>query len=326
MKENQITALLKEKGVFRAFMSMIWRNPFSIFVSSSEHFLFDVEDSQLSFAELKGKEKTAYVICHSYYPYECYKFFLGILAERNGCADYPVINLKMNREIALCWEYAMMDTASGKERERKTIPFEELTQFLNGLELYDVILHDKSDIENRPRLESDIEFSFYHKYGDIRGNISSVDGSIRYHFLRKMEIDFLLEGSATQIGVIKAKMTENPYRLKPIVTEQMQILNRKNIWGIPYFVTEFADGKPHTYENIVSVSCIACFGTEYWSYELDDIARTLTNDELLHELQEASKQIPGSRCYVSDDAEKVIDKLEKHPLMKKNSNCVYTSE
>ena len=156
MKENQITALLKEKGVLRAFMSMIWRNPFSIFVSSSEHFLFDAEDSQLSFAELKGREKTAYVICHSFYPYECYQYFLGILAERNGCADYPVINLKMNRELALYWEYEMMDTASGKERERKTIPFEELTQFLNGLELQDVILHDKSEIGEKARLNGQI--------------------------------------------------------------------------------------------------------------------------------------------------------------------------
>lgn len=326
MKENQITAMLKEKGLFQDFMEMIWRNPFSIFVSSSEHFRFDVDDSKLSYAELRGKEKTAFVICHSYYPYECFTHLLGLLAERNGCAEYPVINLKMNRDIALCWDVAMMDTASGNERERKTLPFAELTQFLEGIELTDVILHDKSEIADKTQLESDSESSFHHKYGDIRRFAFSIEGSIRYHFLRGFEIDFLLEGTASQVGVIEAKITDNPYRLKAILDEQMQALYEKNIWGIPFIVTEFADGKPRTYENIVSVSCIACFGTEYWSYELDDCAAHLTNEELLHELQEVCKQIPGSTCYVSDDAEKIMDEMEKHPLLEIKPNCVYNSK
>ena len=327
MKEKQLVRMLKEKGIHDDFMRLITETTCCVMKSSSEYLFTDLDDSCLSFIVLQGETENVYIICHSYYPINCYAYLMQQWAVFNRCQNYLMICPQQNEGSDAIWESTCIETDTQKKSDPRRMTLEDAFSIIHDIEITDIVLHEVKH-DTRYSTRHDAEFKFYNHYGDIRPEIQDFfqnNCSIHYHFFRTLEINYYCEGTGTQIGVIEAKMTEKPYQLKCIMNAQMRKLKEKHIWSIPYFVTEFEEGKPHTYDNVRSVSCIVCFGSDYWSYESDDFVSAVTNEKLRHELKQVSLMIPGSTYCVSDDIDKIIDELDQHPLLQYSSDCLYSS-
>ena len=143
------------------------------------------------------------------------------------------------------------------------------------------------------------------------------------YFIDQLIIDFELENSGEQIGVIEITMTEKPYQPEGNLKKLAQLLREKGIWGDCFLETDYTPGKAYTQDERISMNCIICVGSEYWSNETKQKRKRMTNAKLLNELENAVKMISGSKCYVSNDAASVIATLIDHPILNKSSYTKY---
>lgn len=328
MKQNQLTEMLEKKRITYDFMNLLWRFPFSILISSSDYIRVDLEESELNYIELKGKEKSAYIIVQNHYPLNCYFYLIRRWTELNACPVFPLLEMKLSEDFSYSLYCRMFANEKKEFIDRMHIPFDDLSRFFGNIELTDIILHDKSSVKLHPKYSD--ERVFKRKYGhlskdffDENNNRGFFMGSFQYDYSSRLGCDFNRYDMKSSIGVIEARMTENPYQLRVLLNDYVRKLKARDIICDPYYVIRFADGKPHTYDSIVSVSCIVCIGTPKIKGNQSSDAFLLTEEQLRDETQKLAGLFPCSNWFVSDDPEKAIEEIQAHPLMNPAPKCLF---
>lgn len=332
MDYQQLTEMLEQKGIFYDFMNLIWRSPFGVILSSSEFIRVDLEESELNYIEVRGENHSAYIIIYSRYEKANYFWLMLRWAELCGNPDFPFVQMRLSEDFTYSLRGMSYVPTEKENGGRIDISLKELPQLFGDIQLTDVILHDKSSVKLHPRLSDNQMFDI--KYGSVAQNLNFFKEEYLHGFMKgafqcdytlmRLDGDFRQEYTGGAIGVIEARMTDNPYQLRVVTQEYKRKLRDSGITCDPFYVIRFADRKPHTYENIASVSCIiVCFGTLKRHEKKAKNAISLTDEQLRAETEKLAGLFPASRWFLSDDPEKTIKEIETHPLMNPARNCLY---
>ena len=110
------------------------------------------------------------------------------------------------------------------------------------------------------------------------------------YFIDQLIIDFKLENSGEQIGVIEITMTEKPYQPEGNLKKLAQSLREKGIWGNCFLEADYIPGKAYAQDERISMNCIICVGSEYWSNETKQKRKRMTNSLQQKEHQKNTEQ------------------------------------
>lgn len=331
MNYQQLTEMLEQKGIVYDFMNLIRQSPFGVILSSSEFIRVDLEESELNYIEVRGKNHSAYIVIHSRYEITEYFWLMLRWAELCGNPDFPLVEMGLSEDFTYSLRGTSYIPIEKKINGEINISLDELPQLFGDIRMTDVILHDKSSVRLHPRRSDNQMFDI--KYGSVAQNWNFFKEEYLHGFMKgAFQCDYTstrLDGDFNQIdmwgaiGVVEARMTDNPYQLRVMMQEYKRKLTESGITCDPFYVIRFADSKPHTYENIASVSCIVCIGTPKKRGKKAKNAIILTDEQLRAETEKLAGLFPASRWFLSDDAEKAIQEIKAHPLMNPARNCLY---